>query len=191
MANSARYTKLSRRITVIESSYLPIVNTLGNYSPKEQDDVRAYLLLVHAEIESYFEEISEEKVKRAFSAWQANRTKSNILLSLVSFSEVGLNQNEIETRVNKALTHYIAKLKMNHGIKEKNILEILLPVGLEYQSLDTTWLNMMSSFGSQRGEVAHSASAVQQPLDPATLKSTVTLILLEIQRLDELIKQLK
>jgi hypothetical protein len=191
MANSARYTKLSRRIEVIESSYLPIINSFGNYSSKEQDDLRAYLLLVHAEIECYFEEISEEKVKKAFIEWQSNRKKSNILLSLVTFSELVLNQNELESRVNKALAHYISKLKMNHGIKEKNILEILLPVGLEYQSLDTTWLNTMSSFGSQRGVVAHSASAVQRPLDPATLKSTVTLILLEIKRLDELIKQLK
>ena len=64
MANSTRYNKLSRRITVIESSYLPSVNSLGNYSSKEQDDIRAYLLLIHAEIESYFEEISEEKVKK-------------------------------------------------------------------------------------------------------------------------------
>jgi hypothetical protein len=191
MANSTRYNKLSRRITVIESSYLPSVNSLGNYSSKEQDDIRAYLLLIHAEIESYFEEISEEKVKKAFLTWQENRKKSNVLLSLVSFSDVVLNQNEIETRVNKALTHYIAKIKINHGIKEKNILELLLPVGLEYQSLDTTWLNTMSSFGNIRGEVAHSASTVQQPLDPDTLKNTVKLILLEIKRLDELIKKLK
>lgn len=191
MANSTRYNKLSRRITVIESSYLPSVNSLGNYSSKEQDDIRAYLLLIHAEIESYFEEISEEKVKKAFLTWQENRKKSNVLLSLVSFSDVVLNQNEIETRVNKALTHYIAKIKINHGIKEKNILELLLPVGLEYQSLDTTWLNTMSSFGNIRGEVAHSASTVQQPLDPDTLKNTVKLILLEIKRFDELIKKLK
>ena len=121
MANSTRYNKLSRRITVIESSYLPSVNSLGNYSSKEQDDIRAYLLLIHAEIESYFEEISEEKVKKAFLTWQENRKKSNVLLSLVSFSDVVLNQNEIETRVNKALTHYIAKIKINHVIKEKNI----------------------------------------------------------------------
>ena len=100
MANSTRYNKLSRRITVIESSYLPSVNSLGNYSSKEQDDIRAYLLLIHAEIESYFEEISEEKVKKAFLTWQENRKKSNVLLSLVSFSDVVLNQNEIETRVN-------------------------------------------------------------------------------------------
>ena len=49
----------------------------------------------------------------------------------------------------------------------------------------------MSSFGNIRGEVAHSASTVQQPLDPDTLKNTVKLILLEIKRLDELIKKLK
>ena len=83
MSNSRRYHQLAKRISIIHDSYLPNINSTGNYSRKEQDDLRAFVLLVHAEIESYFEEISESKVKAAFKNWQNSRTKSNVLLALV------------------------------------------------------------------------------------------------------------
>jgi hypothetical protein len=191
MSNTRRYIQLSRRINTIENAYLPAVNPLGNYSSKQQDDLRAYLLLVHAEIEAYFEEISENKAKSAFRYWELNRTMSNVLLALVSFCENSFTDQELETRINKALTSYIHKLKKNHGIRERNLLEILLPVGIEYSSIDTTWLNTMTFFGSNRGDVAHSTASVQQPLDPVILKNSVTLILAEINNIHKRIKALK
>jgi hypothetical protein len=191
MSNTRRYIQLSRRINTIENAYLPAVNPLGNYSSKQQDDLRAYLLLVHAEIEAYFEEISENKAKSAFRYWELNRTKSNVLLALVSFCGNSFTDQELETRINYALRSYIQKLKKNHGIKERNLLDILLPVGIEYSSIDTTWLNTMTSFGANRGEVAHSTASVQQPLDPVILKNSVTLILAEINNIDKRIKALK
>lgn len=191
MANTKRYSQLSKRIVVIEKSYLPVVNPTGNYSNKEQDDLRAFLLLVHAEIESYFEEVSESKVKAAFKNWKTNRTKSNVLLALVSFCENAISEQKLEERVNKALSFYINTLKKNNGIKERNLLEILLPIGVEYTTIDTTWLSTMTSFGTNRGDVAHKTAAVQQPLDPVTLKNTITLILTEIKKIDEEIKRIK
>lgn len=190
MANSLRYIQLENRLKSIETLYLPPIKSSGNYSKKEQDNLRAYLLLVHAEIESFFEEIAEEKAKKAFKNWKSNRTKSNILLSLVSFCSIEKNENSIECRVNKSLTTYINSLKKNNGIKDNNILNILLPIGYEFQNIDTTWLNTISSFGSSRGEVAHKASKVQQPLDPATLKSTVTYVLSEMKTIDENLKKI-
>lgn len=191
MANTLRFNQLTTRINIIENSYLPVVNPLGNYTSKQQDDLRAYLLLVHAEIEAYFEKISEDKVKAAFKAWELKRTKSNVLLALVSFCDEPLVDKELTLKVNQALTLYIKKLRNNHGIKEKNLLEILLPVGIEYNSIDTTWLHTMTSFGVNRGEVAHSTASVQQPLDPVILKNSVTLILTEIKNIDIKIKALR
>ena len=54
----------------------------------------------------------------------------------------------------------------NHGIKEKNILGLLLPVGVLETDLDPVWMGTMSSFGASRGVVAHtSAKRVQTPPD--------------------------
>jgi len=190
MANSMRYNQLENRLKSIETLYLPPIKNAGNYTKIEQDNLRAFLLLVHAEIESFFEEITEEKVKKAFKKWKTNRTKSNILLSLVSFCNIEQTEHSIESRVNKSLSTYIHSLKKNNGIKEKNILTILLPIGYEHDRIDATWLNTISSFGMARGAVAHTSSKVQQPLDPATLKSTVSYVLSEIKNIDENLKKI-
>lgn len=191
MANSRRFNQLKSRLTVIEATFLPPIKPTGNYTKKEQDHVRAYLLLNHAEIEAYFEEIAENKVKTAFKAWKINKTKSNVLLSLVSFHEAKVKQQGIGDRINQTLTTYIQSLRKNHGIKEQNILSILLPVGLDIGEIDTTWLNTISSFGQNRGEIAHTSATVQQPLDPATIKSTIHQIMGEIADIDLKIKKLK
>lgn len=191
MSNSIRFNQLIKRISVIEKNYLPTIKASGNYSNKEQDDTRAYVLLVHAEIESYFEDIAEEKVKKAFQTWQVNRQKSNVLLSLMSFNCVEYKEQEVEKRINKALTSYIHSLRNNHGIKETNILNILLPAGFEYNDIDTTWLGTINSFGANRGAVAHSSAKVQQPLDPVILKSAVTQIIREMKNIDEKFKGIK
>jgi hypothetical protein len=190
MPNSKRYIFLVKRVNIIESFYLPLASPTGDYTNKQEDDMRAYLLLVHAEIESYFEEICEEKLKKAFKIWVTKRTKSNVLLSLTSFCESNIKNDNLEDRINDALTSQIKKLKDNNGIKQKNILSMVLPLGIELSNLDMTWLSVMNTFGAARGDVAHKTAAVQQQLDPQTLKATVTLIMNEIQKIDIQIKSL-
>lgn len=191
MLNSRKFFQLENRIDAIESLYLPTIKPTGNYTKKEQDNIRAYLLLVHAELESYFEGISEEKAKTAFNKWKINRTKSNVLLSLVSFHDHNINEPDIEIRVNKALSTFIYNLRHNHGIKGSNILSMLLPVGLENSEIDATWLHTITAFGTSRGEIAHTSAKVQQPLDPATLKTTIEQIMREIKTIDEKLKKIK
>ncbi len=191
MSNTRRFIQLDRRINEIESNYLPITRPLGNYTKVENDNLRAYILLIHAEFEAYFEEIGEDKAKKAFAKWKANRTKSNVLLSLASFHEGTIKEFDIEKRINKALSNYINNLRHNHGIKEDNILSILLPIGLEHNDIDTTWLNTISSFGTNRGEIAHTSAKVQSPLDPPTLKNTINQILSEIRIIDEKLRKIK
>lgn len=189
--NSRRFNQLKSRLNVIENTFLPAIKPNGNYTKKEQDQTRAYLLLNHAEIEAYFEEIAENKVKRAFKSWKLNKTKSNVLLSLVSFHETKIADHGMDVRVNKTLTSYIHGLRQNHGIKESNILSILLPIGIDIDEIDGTWLNTISSFGQNRGEIAHTSATVQQPLDPATIRTTIGQIMSEIADIDVKIKKLK
>lgn len=60
--NSSMYNNLYKRIQKLELCYLPTHNNpLVRYTKKEEDDIRAYSLLVHAELEFYFENISKKK----------------------------------------------------------------------------------------------------------------------------------
>ncbi|SFR85440.1 HEPN domain-containing protein [Maribacter stanieri] len=198
MANSARYNKLKSRIKFIENNLLPDEKITGNYTKKEKDLIRGYILLVHAEIEAYFEDIAKQVVSNAKSKWIATRQKSNCILSIIAFCSHEINwendpsKNDIKHRINRTTGHYTNKLNSNHGIKSNNVKNILLPLGIEESQLDQTWLNTMDDFGAKRGSIAHSTHSVQNPIDLKTEKDRINIqIIPEIKDLDSIIKALK
>ncbi len=104
------------------------------------------------------------------------------------------NSNDIRHRVNRTVNHYVKTVvDMNHGIKENNILKVLLPLGIEITKLDKTWLSVMESFGSTRGRFAHSSSlSVQTSIDRNTeLNRIKDHILPKLSNIDLLVKRLK
>lgn len=198
MSNSIRLNKLFSRIKLIEKNLLPRIKISGNYTKKECDLIRSYVLLVHAEIESYFEDIAAEKVKKALEGWSASRKKSNCLLSIMAFcpmdstfeKDANTKTNKLDFRVHKTVNYYLAQLEKNHGIKEQNLLDILLPLGIEINRIDATWLTTMDDFGKRRGFFAHTASSVHSIIDLATEQNSINLILPEIANIDLMIKKL-
>lgn len=84
-------------------------------------------------------------------------------------------------------------IDQNHGVKEANILALLLPIGIDIDDLDCNWLAKMNTFGENRGDVAHkSATSYRtiQPPDPVSELDTVRQITQELLKVDELINQL-
>lgn len=200
MANSQRHKQLLSRISQLESNLLPAIKINGNYTKKESDMIRSYVILSHAEIESYFEDIADSKVRKALNNWMNNRTKSNCLLAIMSFCTEEINwekekksdKEKLEFRINRVASHYLNKLNNNHGIKSNNLFNILLPIGIEAHEIDPTWLNTMDNFGSKRGQFAHTSSSVQSQIDLVTEKNNINnSILPEIGNIDELVKKLK
>lgn len=198
MVNSIRHKKLISRISFIESKLLPSIKISGNYTKKETDLIRSYVLLTHAEIESYFEDVASEKVKKSLESWINSRKRSSCLLSIMAFCAEEINwenradKHKIESRIRVTTGHYINLLKNNHGVKSKNILKMLLPIGIEESELDQTWLAIMDDFGKKRGSFAHSSHSVQSQIDLKTERDRVKIhILPEIDKLDLLIKKIK
>lgn len=54
----------------------------------------------------------------------------------------------------------------NNGIKEKNLLRILLPLGVEEADIDMNWLHTVEGWATQRGETAHVGRKVNWQPDP-------------------------
>lgn len=192
MPNSRRYNYLVKRIKELENNLLPPVNPIGQYSTKDLDNIRGFKLLAHAEIEAYFEDIAEEKVKKSFKAWDNKKTKSKVLMSLGFFLDKKFTKNDVYLvdRIYKILRIYFANLRKNHGIREDNILSILLPIGVEYHEIDPILLNDLNSFGKERGTVAHKSSQTYTVLDPAIEKSRVQNLILQISSVDQIVRQL-
>jgi hypothetical protein len=99
---------------------------------------------------------------------------------------------ELTERIRAAGTAFVNALTKNHGVKEENLLGMLLPVGVDAGKLDPLWVSEMSSFGESRGHAAHSSLAgkvVQLP-DPKEEHERVERLFNGLEKLDMLFEDL-
>ena len=77
---------------------------------------------------------------------------------------------KIDKKIELALNAFYRVIDQNHGLKEANLLALLLPIGIDSDDLDSVMLVTMDAFGKQRGLIAHKSAtsyrATQTP-DPA------------------------
>ncbi|MEQ8235304.1 MAG: HEPN domain-containing protein [Syntrophomonadaceae bacterium] len=198
MAKSDRLKYLEKRIKQLERHLLPkSYSPTGQYTDRQLDMTRAYRLLIHSEFEAYLEDRAKETAISAVKKWKASGKPSNVIISLLAFCYApAINtpdsiQNSIKpiplTKdvVDRVLAAFNTDIKENNGVRERNILKILYPIGIQSRDLDVTWLNQMDSFGEGRGDVAHRSIRTQQVPDPKNEKNTVATLMIGIRDLDE------
>ncbi|WHM32763.1 hypothetical protein OH540_23030 [Streptomyces sp. BPPL-273] len=159
----------------------------GFYAPRIYERTRAFRVLTHAEFESFIEDRAIEVANAAFKRWKANGVMSTCLLALVTHAETShpipgsiadLNHKkkfpDLSTRVENAkndLNRYVRT--QNHGIKEKNLLRILMSVGVQEGEIDSTWVGVTDAWATSRGEAAHKGAKMQVRPDPQHELKTV------------------
>ena len=181
-----RLSALVSEIDTLRAQFLPYpFDPLGVYadSDRVQAHTRAFLVLSHAEIESYLEESAKELARASEVLW--NRTGrispplAFLLASLggriatpASLSLKGAKdgQQQLADEIKARLFPSFYKLiKDNHGVKELNVLQLFTPLGAPSSAFTSTMLANLDSLGSSRGTHAHhSAKAVTAVLDPET-----------------------
>lgn len=178
--HTEKYIRLQSRLSKLRKVYLPrVFSSTGSYSDSVYEKVRAYKVLAHAEMEYYFEEVALAIAKKAHTKWKTENKTSTPLVSMVAYYEGrvwappnahdGNNADkDLDWRIDEAYTHYNNSVRANnHGIKEKNILSIFLPIGIKISDIDESMLLALDNFGSERGTIAHStrASTLTTPND--------------------------
>jgi len=195
MSNSRRYNTLLLRVARLEKNFLPQEKVAGNYTVKEMDSIRAYVVLVHAEIESYFEDIAIDKANKAVKNWRDNKKISMVLSNIIAFISPQMNWTKndgLDYRISRSASHYLNMIESNHGIKADNLKNILYPIGFEEDQFDSTWILTMDSFGSFRGHIAHSSHGVQSQIDMRTERDRINNIIIpEIKGIDEDLRRLR
>lgn len=73
MSMSKRLKQLTNRLSFLENNILPSEKIDGNYTKKEQDLIRSFVLLTHAEIEAYLEDVAKKRVTKSLSDWNTSR----------------------------------------------------------------------------------------------------------------------
>ena len=188
MPKSVRFRMLTKELNRLKRQFLPKIDPTGSYSDRQLALTLAYRVLVHAEIEAYFEDRIWEVVLNAKNHWDSQGKTCRTLTCLLAFSGLMMEvppdtltpsqgskkvldgKIKINKKIDSAIESFNRAIKQNHGIKEANILALLLPIGIDTDDLDPAWLATMNTFGEERGVVAHSSSTsptIQVP-DPAT-----------------------
>ncbi len=199
MANSSRFKALQTRVSELRNRFLPAnFSQSGNYSRTELDNARAFRVLVHAEIEHFFEERALDIADRAFDLFKAKARVSRPIVHLLSNivgdqhglpSKLG-TQVTVLSVTGKVVAQYKHGIAKNNGIRVPNILQILLPIGVLEAEIDTVWLSTTDGFGAKRGATAHSSS-IMYTIDPQDDFQTVNQIMAGVRDLDVLLNQIK
>lgn len=212
MPMSTRFREMRARLTELRHHMLPAsFSATGDYSDRQLDRTRGYRVLVHAEIESYLEDIAREAVTRAIRDWKQNKAPSTILLAFLAAYHSGWNTNDereneeivrlakgrsrVKDSINEVIDiaqkQFISNVRDNHGVKEKNFKRLILPLGVEIEELDGTWLTNLDNFGASRGETAHKTKRATGQINPKDEYANVKKLLKGLKELDEKILQAK
>ncbi len=196
--SSRRCQQLLARERDLRQLFVVATRLSPAYTRQELDRLRAYRLLVHAEIESYLEDRARWAAQRAVARFAAGRP-TQALAGLFAYEDrpsqelprgIDVGTHALLTRAHKALIRYEYGVGRNNGIKEENLLSLLLPIGCREPDLDSLWVTEMTQFGTDRGSVAHSAVKTQQPMDPDTEVKRVQRLVAGLLDLDLLITSL-
>jgi len=187
MPVSIFYKNLKKRILTLRKQFLDF---LPNDSPlpKNQDAMRAFKLLVHAEIESYIEYAVGEVWSKCNTEWTKKKKVINPLSFLILYSSSRFDANDgqlsREDRINQILKSFKNLIENNNGIREKNIRLLVIPLGIDYSSIDQAWLAAIDSYGYARGLVAHNSISVNQQLDMNDELNNLDIVLKGIKKID-------
>lgn len=205
MARSPRFRELQQRLRQLRTHMLPAnFSATGDYSARELDRARGFRLLAHAEIEAFLEDVTFEAAKRSVSAWSRERKISDTLFCLIAHYHHGFAIDPLESPpfpdssrpkmkesikelVDVAMKQYRAIHNNNNGVREDNVVRLIIPIGVRKEDLDPLWITNLNEFGKQRGDVAHSTAKVQHQIDPRSEWHTVEDLVLGLKKLDELI----
>lgn len=201
MAQSRRWYSLYREIEALRKNMLPSkFNNLGQYSrpAQVQARTRAFLVLSHAELETFFEEWAKEIARKSEEVWKSNRKVTQPLAVLIATSDSHIpvndkiseaQQEDIGTKVDafirKRYEEYYKQIRENKGIKQSNLLTLLSPLGVPGTAYGGTLLPSLDSFGKSRGlHVHNSVRSVQNILDPELEYKRVQDLVVDIKTLD-------
>lgn len=163
---STAFTTLEANVHELKRIYLDA--SLGATLPTldQSELARAFSALSHAEIEFFlekiFEDLSREVMKQA-----ANGRYISSSLALLTYSNIEqlaagqkllsekAEKRIIAKRMGDAFGKYNISLSDNHGVRQKYLAKIAIPMGLSADLIDSTWINDLEAFCDQRGAVAH------------------------------------
>lgn len=185
--------ELNKRLMELKKHFVKSFNTKSTSSlTKRQIDLcRAFRVLCHAEIEAYFENVALMLINNAKESWDTKKEANITITSLFAQYEKIEMKASLNTKIHHVLSLFVKQqIKLNNGIKEKNIIDLFVPLGLDRDNFDAAWLATLDSYGNKRGTTAHTSAKTQQPIDVTTELNTLNYILIGIKDFEVLVTRI-
>ncbi|MBV9990243.1 MAG: hypothetical protein JOZ72_03040 [Alphaproteobacteria bacterium] len=173
---SRHFTSLKKQAAFIEKNYIDFpFDPYGNYSRRDLMNAGAYILLVHAELETYIEERIQELIRLADSKWRSSGKVSRTLLASCIYSSGRTDlpsewssRDRFSSIVIQAIKEASGRVAGNNGIREHNLIRLLYVVGYDVHAVDPVLIAELDAIGSLRGDHAHISSRhhFKQKFDP-------------------------
>lgn len=169
---------------------LPPSNPAGNYTTREEIDIRSYYILTHAEFEHLIEIIAIEKINRIVTEFRTNSTPHLCLIAMI-FTYLKDEEDIKQARKKGAIIDLVDFLRAryqgivdkNNGIKSKNLTNVYSPLGMDIdQAFGTTLISDLNYLGERRGSYAHHALHLKQAEDPILARQRTKSIVIQMRK---------
>ena len=201
---SVNFRVLERRIFRLSKTFLPkTYSPTGTYAQGVYDKTTAFRLMSHAEFESYLENIIKDVVDLAIERWRVDHVISIPILCIIASFEGKDRINSFSdditkpkpptllTLTNKCYAHFEHNIGNNNGIRIKNLLSLLVQVGIQENDLDAAWVGSVDAYGAHRNIVGHNSGVVAYQADPKTALEACKVILAGLKEIDQKVVSLK
>ena len=151
------------------------------------------------------EDMARAAVRKQITEWKRSRSSNNLLLAFLACYHSGwveydgTNQaklielakfrkqitEKVEDIIDLAQQQFIHRLQENHGVREKNLRTLILPTGIDLDSLDQTWITDLDDFGKKRGDLAHLSKSTTGAINPQDELNRIKALLRGLKALDE------
>lgn len=129
------------------------------------DNLAAFRLLTHAELEGYFEKKALQAIERMDNDFKLDKvlTRDIAILTFVFWSTKklpipapeGRTREDLKQNAQEALGFGRKFVADNNGIKENSILVLSAIMGFFADELDNLLVSELNQYGKLRGDVAH------------------------------------
>jgi len=194
-----RLSELRRDVEALRRQFLPNpFDPLGVYPNLTymQTQTRAFLVLSHAELETYFEDWARDLTRASERLWRNSRRVAPPLAFLLAWSAERLRipqkltgrsigDPHLEQLTTKLFQAFYTRVNENNGVKEANVLSLFGPLGIDHAAFTAALLPNLDELGAIRGTHAHGArKAVASVLDPETEYQRIQTILKDLELLE-------
>lgn len=182
-----RIEMLKERLDCLKETFFVNTNENGELTHSERDKIKALRLLVHAEIESYIEDLAKQIFEYGVNKWKNENLATFQICALFIWHPDIETKKDVHTKANQIFIKYRKNiLGQNNGIKEENIKKLFHPLGYKIDTFSPEFIATLNSYGAERGEVAHSSAiAIQTQLDYQTEVDKINALIEGLERFEE------